>query len=236
MEKQRASIDLLKSYGIQTSKSFKNLGERKMKKSLNLQLFADDAETTAVSGSGTAENTQTETTAAADQSGKPAETKGAPEEEKKYSDKDLDEILNKKFAKWKEQEQKKVDEAKKLASMNATEKVEYERDNALKELEELKKERDELKAQATLAEMKKTAQSILVEKDIKNVSDELLSMLVTTDAEATKKAIDSFATLYKQNIENAVSERLKGETPSVGAGRGAVHISEVERRIKKYEI
>lgn len=204
-------------------------------KRINLQLFAEEAETaTTATGSGTVETTHDEK-ATADQSGKPDKAKENTAEQPKYTDKDLDDILNKKFAKWKEQEQKKVDEAKKLASMNATEKVEYERDQARKELDEIKKERDELKAQATLAEMRKTAQNMLAEKNIHNVSDDLLKIIVTTDAATTKQAVDSFAALFVKNVENAVNERLKGETPSVGTGRGAVHVSEIDRRIKKYE-
>ncbi|MGI6722575.1 MAG: capsid assembly scaffolding protein Gp46 family protein [Anaerovoracaceae bacterium] len=46
----------------------------------------------------------------------------------KYTDKDVDEIVNRKRAKWQEQQQKAVDEAKKLAQMDAQQKAEYERD------------------------------------------------------------------------------------------------------------
>ena len=205
-------------------------------KRINLQLFAEEAETAATAtGSGTVENTKTEEKATAGQSGETEKAKETASEQPKYTDKDLDEILNKKFAKWKEQEEKKVNEAKKLASMNATEKVEYERDQAIKERDEIAKERDELKAQATLAEMRETAKKMLSEKNINNVSDDLLKLIVTTDAEKTKQAVDSFAALFTKNVENAVNERLKGETPTVGVGHSTVHVSEVERRIKKYQ-
>lgn len=39
---------------------------------------------------------------------------------KKYSDAEVDEIINKKFAKWQKEQEKKISEAEKLAGMNAT--------------------------------------------------------------------------------------------------------------------
>lgn len=57
--------------------------------------------------------------------------------EKKYSD-DVDRIIEKKLEKWKKQQQKEIDEAKKLADMNAQQKTEYERDKLQEELDELR--------------------------------------------------------------------------------------------------
>ena len=149
------------------------------------------------------------------------------QEELKYSDKDLDEIISKKFAKWQEKQQKAVDEAQKLATMNATQKAEYERD-------QLKKELDEYKKQASLAEMSKTARKMLTDEGI-SVSDELLTMLVTTDAEQTKTAVDSFSKAFTEAVEATVKERLRGEPLRVGTGKAAASISEIDKRIKKYE-
>ena len=85
---------------------------------LDLQLFADEG---AADGSETQEpaNPTTETKEA-------DEKENEPKPEKKYSDDDVDKILNKKFAEWEKKKQKEVDEAKKLADMNAKEKAEYE--------------------------------------------------------------------------------------------------------------
>ena len=74
--------------------------------------------------------------------------------EKKYSDADLDKIIENKFAKWQKQQAKAVDEAKKLANMTAQERVEHERDK-------LKAELDALKKANAVAEMEKTARGIL---------------------------------------------------------------------------
>ena len=176
---------------------------------LFLQLFSDEA--------GEAEAKATEATEAKDDAGKGEGKADAgngdkkePDEKPKYTDKDVDEILNKKFAKWQEKQDKAVSEAKKLAAMNATQKAEYERD-------QLQKQLDEYKRKDSLAEMTKTARSMLSEAGI-SVSDGVRSMLVNTDAEQTKAAVDGFAKAFKDAVEEAVKERLKGRTPKVGTG------------------
>ena len=52
-------------------------------------------------------------------------------------------------------------------------------------------------------------------------SDDILSVLVTTDAEQTKAAIDSFSKTFQAAVEAAVKERLRGEPPRRGSGGGA---------------
>lgn len=131
-------------------------------------------------------------------------------DEKKYTDKDVDELINRKFAEWSKKKDKEVSEAQKLAEMNAQERAEYERD-------QLKKKLDELERKDTLAEMSKTARKMLSEDDI-NVSDDLLSLLVTTDAEETKQAVKAFSSLFKEAIKTAVADALKGSAPKTGTG------------------
>lgn len=150
-------------------------------------------------------------------------TKGEP----KYTDEDVNKLIDKKFAEWQQKQAKAVDEAQKLATMNATQKAEYERD-------QLQKELDEYKRQASLGEMMKTARKMLSEEGI-TVSDDILTMIVSTEAEQTKAAVDGFAKAFTEAVESAVEERLKGKTPTVGAGRAATPLSEVEKRLKKYE-
>ncbi|MBU9728045.1 DUF4355 domain-containing protein [Diplocloster modestus] len=130
----------------------------------------------------------------------------------KYTDDDVDKILNKKFAEWQEKKQKELDEAKLLAGMGAQEKAERERDLMKQQLEKLMK-------QQSLSEMSKTARSILAEKSI-NINDDLLSMLVSEDAEKTKGTIDSFVTLFQDAVKKAVAEELKGNVPKAGTNSG----------------
>lgn len=193
-----------------------------MKKIFDLQLFAEEA-ADAASAPETAEKTTDRPRAAADTGKDGADTKAA--DEKKYSDKDLDDIIDKRFARWQKEQQKAVDEAKKLGEMNAQQKAEYQRD-------QLQKELDALKKKDALAEMSKAARKMLSESNI-NVPDELLSMLVTTDAESTKAAVDGFAKLFKEAVESSVKERLRGEIPKRGTGGNTV-VSEIDKRIQKY--
>lgn len=159
------------------------------------------------------ENTNTNTEQA--QEPKKVEDKAqepAKKVDAKYTDKDVDDIINKKFAEWEKKKQKEVDEAQKLAEMNAQQKAEYERDQIQKELDALKKK-------DALSEMTKTARKMLKEEDIA-ISDELLAVMVTTDAEKTKAAVDGFAKLFKDAVESAVKERLKGAPPKKSSAGG----------------
>ena len=189
------------------------------KRFFDLQLFADEGTTETTATEQTTETQETEAKAA-----EKAATK--PEDEKKYSDADIDKIISKKFAEWQTKKDKEVNEAKKLAEMNAQQKAEYERDQIQKELDELKKAN-------SLAEMQKTARKMLSDEGI-NVPDELLSLMVTTEAEETKAGIDKFIPLFKDAVERAVKETIRGETPKTGTG-SAAPISEIDKRIKKYE-
>lgn len=198
----------------------KRLDLQFMKKRLELQLFAEEAATTETTA------TEQETTETQETETKAAEPTAKPENEKKYSDADLDKIISKKFAEWQSKKEKEVNEAKKLAEMNAQQKAEYERDQLQKELDELKKAN-------SLSEMQKTARKMLADDNI-NVSDELLSLMVTTDAEKTKAGIDSFKTLFKDAVEKAVKDTIRGETPKTSTG-SSTPISEIDKRIKKYE-
>ena len=197
-----------------------------MKKIFDIQLFADevsDSAATAASGTDTKPTENNNTDKQPER-----ETKAEP----KYTDADLDRIIGRKFAELEKKKQKEVDEAKKLAEMNAEQKANYERDKAIEERDEAIRERDELKKAASLAEMAKTARKMLADENI-NVPDELLAMMVTTDAEQTKTAIDNFAKLFKDSVENVVKERLRGETPRRGTGSDTP-VTEIEKRIKKY--
>jgi hypothetical protein len=178
-----------------------------MKKKLYLQLFADDANN--AGGSDPAQAVSVDKVAA-DQSGKDQKDQKNDRTTAKYSDDDLDKILGKRFARWQEEQKKAVDEAKKLAEMNAQQKAEYERDQMRKEL-------DGYKRKDALAEMSKTARKMLSDGGV-SISDELLAMMVTTDANETKAAIDSYIKLHTEAVEKAVKDRLKGEPPRKGTG------------------
>ncbi|MCB6727875.1 DUF4355 domain-containing protein [Blautia marasmi] len=172
----------------------------KNKEYLLLQMFADPAQS------------ETIPTNPAPADPKPEDKKEETKPEAKYTDEDLNKLINKKFAEWQEKKEKELTEAKKLAEMNAQERAEHERDEMKRQLETLMK-------QQSLTEMTKTARAMLTEKEI-NVSDDLLSMLVSEDADKTKSTIDSFVELFQGAVKNAVANALKGNIPKTGASSG----------------
>ncbi|MBV1817334.1 DUF4355 domain-containing protein [Bacteroidales bacterium MSK.15.36] len=167
---------------------------------MNLQLFAEEEETV---------NKDTEK-----EDEKKLDTKEnqKKEDDKKYSDEDLDRIINEKFAKWQEKKEKEISEAKKLADMNAQQKAEYERDQLQRELDELRKAN-------TLNEMTSTARNMLKERNV-SIDDELLSTLVTDDAEKTKENVESFANMFEEAVEKAVLEKIKNPNEKRGTTSG----------------
>lgn len=92
--------------------------------------------------------------------------------------------------------------------MNAQEKAEYERDQLQQKLDEMEKER-------AIAQMTSTARKMLADANI-NVSDDIVSMLVSDDADKTKAAVDGFISLFNQSVQNAVKDALKGNPPKAG--------------------
>jgi hypothetical protein len=205
-----------------------------MKNFFNLQLFADAAGDSAGSADNAAAeaNTNADTGKETDAGKNGKETPKA--EEKKYTEAEFDALFNRKYAELEKKKQKELDEAKKLAEMNAQEKAEYELNKERENHAATQKELDEYKRKDALAEMTKTARKMLAERNI-NVSDEVIAFLVSTDAEKTKAAIDGFSKAYTADVEAAVKERLRGETPKRGTGDSGQTISEIDKRIKKYE-
>lgn len=172
----------------------------KFKKFMMLQLFAEGSE----GSDGNSGNEGTE--------GKDPETKEQeddeeddPEEEKKYSDKDVNKIIDRKFAEWAKKKQREEDEAKKLSKMNAQEKADYKQKQLEEEIEQLKNEK-------ALSNMRDEARKMLSEKNI-NITDELLAFMVSTDAGETKKAVDSFADLFNAAVNEAVKGKARQTTP-----------------------
>ena len=63
-----------------------------------------------------------------------------------------------------------------------------------------------------------------------------LSVMVTTDAEQTKAAVDSFAQFFNDAVEAKVKERLKGEPPRKGPGSAAPMTKEQIMAIRDPEL
>lgn len=118
--------------------------------------------------------------------------------------------------KWKTLTDDRVSEAEKLAQMTGEEKEKYRADKAEKELADLKR-------QIAMGDMAKTARKMLSDEQI-SIPDEIINNLVTEDAESTKAAVESFAKVFKEAVQSAVKEALRGNPPKAG-GNGASEIT-----------
>lgn len=127
--------------------------------------------------------------------------------EAKYTDEDVDKIINDKFAKWQEKQAEKIAEAEKLAKMNADDREKYE-------FEQLQKELAEYKQKDTFYSLSKEAGKMLSEHGIQ-ANDELLQFVVKDDAEGTQSAVNAFVDVFNKAVESQVKEKLSGKAPRV---------------------
>ena len=112
--------------------------------------------------------------------------------------------------KWKTLTDDKVSEAEKLAQMTNEEKANYRAKKAEDALEEMKR-------QNARSDMAKEARKMLADEDI-TIPDELVMNLVAEDADGTKAAVEAFSTMYKEAVQKAVKDALKGKAPKAGNG------------------
>lgn len=154
---------------------------------LNLQFFAEPGSDGGADNSG-------------QDQGQGGTDEGGQEQGKTFSRDDVAKMIaaetKKARASWEQEAEAKKEEAKKLAKMNAEEKLQHE-------LEQKEAEIAELKRGQTLNEMKSEASKMLSGAGLPQ-DDELLGLIVSDDAEATKKAVSiitNFASLIKK--ENA---------------------------------
>lgn len=158
------------------------------------------AQASSVDGEGANKDAATTTTQ--------TEPKQDNKQQPKYTDADVDEIVSKRLAKWEKQQAAKVEEAAKLAEMNAQQKAEYERDKVQKELDEYKR-RDTVNAMVAESRRQLSEQGIAV-------SDDILARLVGETAEETKASVDAFSTAFTAAVEDAVKKQLAGKAPAAG--------------------
>ena len=108
-------------------------------------------------------------------------------------------------SKWQALTDNKLTEAEKLAKMTKEERQNYE-------LEQLKKKLADYEKAGARAELARTAREMLVQENV-NIPDKLLSNLVTDEADSTKESVEAFIKLYKEAVQSAVKDMLKGQTP-----------------------
>lgn len=140
---------------------------------------------------------------------------GSGSEEKKYTDAEVEDLINKKFAEWEKRQKKTEDEAARLAGMNAQQRAEHERD-------ELEKKYNDLLKQNTIATLTVQARKMLSDGGVNGVPDELVAVLVTEDADTTKANVDAFTKLFKQAVQEAVKNANRKPSPKTGATGGTL--------------
>lgn len=126
-----------------------------------------------------------------------------PQDEKKYTDAEVDAIIDKKFAKWKSEQEAKENEAKKLAKMNADEKQKYQLDQREQELANREQAiaRKELIAEA---------KAMLSERGL---PVELVAVVDLSNAEAVTESVASVQKTWEDAVQKGVSDRMKGSAP-----------------------
>lgn len=161
-----------------------------MKYKKMLQFFAEDGE----SKDNTADTTTTTDNTATDDP-----------KEKTYTQAEVTDLIEKRLIREREKQKKAASEAEKLAKMSAQEQAEYQRDEYQKELEELK-------AKLARADIKETARAMLAADNI-SIPDNLISAIITDNADSTQQAIKGFAAAFKEAVKTEVANRLKGNEP-----------------------
>lgn len=178
----------------------------KRKTIYNLQLFADEPQTEPANDS-----TEPKEKSKSDGTQESNEDKAGEAQKKLYTNEDVDKLINRKFAEWQAKKDQEINEAQKLAEMNEQQKSDYK-------LQKLQKELDEYKNRETLSEMAKTARAILSEQNI-NIPDELVSVLVTTDADTTSANVKAFAKAFQSAVSQAVDSKISHREPRTGGSK-----------------
>lgn len=158
---------------------------------------------------------------------------GAEGYEKKYTDKEVDDLIERKFAEWQKKQEKqriKQDEAERLKNMSEQERKDHE-------MEELRKQVDALQRRDAMSKMAATARNMLKEKGI-SVGDDLISLMISDDADTTKKSVDTFIEAFQDAVNRAVKDALKGEPPKAGGASKLTReqIMKVENRAERQRL
>ncbi len=166
------------------------------------------------------EETQTVEVETVEAQGVPAEPtiEEQPQDEKKYTDADVDEIINKKFAKWKSEQEAKENEAKKLAKMNADEKQKYQLDQREQELAN----REQAIARKELTAEAKT---MLSERGL---PIELVGVIDLTSAETVTDSVASIQKTWEDAVQKGVSDRMKGSAPIKTAPQQSTELTKAQ--------
>ena len=172
------------------------------------------------------------------QAGDPADSDPAepkPAQEKKYTDAEVDAILNRKFAKWQKAQDKAVAdaraEAEKVAKMNSEQKRQYEAEKKDQLIKDQQAEIDRLKQDALRSELSKSAARIMKDDYQIIATQDMLDFAVGTDAESTTANIAKLVGIIMDDRKLQEEKRARGTVPKAYRTDGGEQESEIKKRI-----
>lgn len=121
--------------------------------------------------------------------------------EKTFTQDEVNKIISDRLAR----EKAKQEEADKLKKMNADEKKDYE-------LEKVKSEADQAKAELAKYRMRDEARNLLTEAGVQ-ITDSDIDLVVTAEAESTQTNVKALTDLIKRVQDSTRKDLLKGNTP-----------------------
>lgn len=136
--------------------------------------------------------------------------------EKKYTDEDVNRIVDEKFAKWQKardaeekKRQKEMAEAEKLKNMTESEKTN-------KRLEELETQLADYKARELKGAMERQARRMFQDAGLGDVADEIVSQCTGETAEETKASVESMIAMIQKQVERMAKDAVDRQAPKAG--------------------
>ena len=135
--------------------------------------------------------------------------------ERMFTQAEVDEIIGKRLAKERAKHEQevatKVSEAERLAKLTGDEKVKEEIKIAQEELDRTRKEFAAMKAEFDQQQM---LAQVTKELNARNLPIGMADKMIGKDAETTKANIDAFETTWKESLEAAIKNEIKGNASS----------------------
>ena len=203
----------------------------KFREFMALQLFAEDEGTGAESnGSGASDEGTQGNEGDQGTSGNTFEDflkdgKNQAEFDRRVS-KAIETALGNAKVKWQEDADQKAEEAAKVAKMNAEQKQQYEMDK-------LKRENEQLRAESVRNELGRNAVGVLAEKGIE-ATQEVLDFVVGADEADTNARIDTLVKIVESQLKKAEIARATGTTPKTMTNQRS-KMTQFDKRLAKYK-
>lgn len=135
--------------------------------------------------------------------------------ERMFTQAEVDEIIGKRLAKERAKHEQevatKVSEAERLAKLTGDEKIKEEIKIAQEELDRTKKDFAAMKAEFDQQQM---LAQVTKELNARNLPIGMADKMIGKDAETTKANIDAFETTWKESLEAAIKNEIKGNASS----------------------